>query len=338
MIRNVQLLRAVAAILVVICHSTGQWGNDYPVANQFAFAVGFTGVDLFFVISGFVIAAAAKRDLDERDRSLAITGFAFNRLARIFPIYWIVILVASFMSLYSTGSLTEGAPVSFLQLATLTGVSPALGVAWTLQYELFFYAIVAAVMLAGPRRFLPNLLGLMSFYSVFILISQYFWPQKNFFLNPIILNFVFGILVCLTISRFRGRFSVSFSVLGITGMIVGTYLIMKDPWSHYVLRPFALGLPSALLLYGAIGLERRWAAGDFAVLLGGASYSIYIWHGAFFHQIRILDIKFYPSPITGLVLVVLTVWLGVLSYRMIEVPIAAWISARRRSSALSRAH
>lgn len=334
MIKNIQILRAVAAILVVVCHSTGQWGDNYPWLTHYGFACGFAGVDLFFVISGFIITSVAAKGLVKDRVGAAISRFAFNRVTRIYPIYWIALLVASLLAIYTTGSLVENRDgLSFLGLSTLTQTSPVLGVAWTLQFELFFYLIVAAVMLLGAGRFKRNVLIALAAYSVLIIAWQIGGGKKWFFTNPIILDFLFGVLVFIAVDAGKVRAARAATVLGAIGLAFGTYLMMEQAWGHYVERPFYLGAPAALLLYGMIGIEKRWQAPKLAVLLGDASYSIYLWHGVILHPVRILDFRPYPSLMAGFVVIVSMVLVGVASYQYIEKPIARAIARTTRKQA-----
>ena len=325
MIRNIQLLRAVAAIMVCICHSTGQWGKVNPFLMKYGVSLGFTGVDLFFVISGFVITSVALRGLESEPVIPAVKKYSFNRVARIFPIYWIVLVVASVLSLLTTGSPTEGSKVTFLELVTLTGTSPALAVAWTLRYEVLFYAIIALTMFLGRDRFLRTVIAVFALYGAGAVGYSALNAGKSFMWNPIVLDFLWGAIVFLAVKQGTPRSGAKATFIGAILLAIGTYMMMYDPWQHVIARPFYLGLPAAILLYGMIGLEKSWSAGKTWVLLGDASYSIYLWHGAFFHQIRILEIKPYPSLIAGAVSVAFMVGFGVLSYKYIEAPIATTI-------------
>lgn len=330
MIKNIQLLRAVAAILVVICHSTGQWGTAYPWAVQYGFACGFAGVDLFFVISGFIITSVAAKGLEREAVKGAIGRFSFNRATRIYPIYWVALAVASVLSLYTTGSLVEEKPLSFFGLATLIQTSPALGVAWTLQYEVLFYLIIAVVMMFGAEGFKRNALLSLFAYSVVSIGWQIAGGSEWFFTNPIMLDFLFGILVFIAIDAGKIYRPGVMAAVGAIGLAFGIYLMMGNAWGNYVQRPFYLGIPAAVLLYGMVGIERRWRAPKLAVELGDASYSIYLWHAVILHQVRILAINPYPSLLTGVVLVIFMALLGLASYRYIEMPIARAIAKARR--------
>lgn len=128
MLANLQLLRALAAIAVVVFH----FGLMPPTSLQFT--AGAAGVDLFFVLSGFIIAYSSSRDARH---------FLARRLIRIIPAYWIATILAALFTLQAMAWHDASAWLiqSLFYLPGPQGRPALIFVAWTLVYELAFYVI-----------------------------------------------------------------------------------------------------------------------------------------------------------------------------------------------------
>src|SRR5437588_671898 len=158
---NLQALRGVACLLVVVYHTASiesRYGLPFSPLNPVRW-FGYAGVDLFFVLSGFIITATSRADLGRPGR---LPRYAFRRAWRIYPAYWValavgvgVFAVLSPDPVFRTGWATD------LRDALLLTPRPELcrflPVAWTLSYELMFYLAFAALFLL-PRRFALPLL------------------------------------------------------------------------------------------------------------------------------------------------------------------------------------
>ena len=325
---NVQMLRGVAACLVVLCHTIFLSGPLPTSVVHFSLACGFSGVALFFVISGFIIAMKAAEGFERKGRIIGATEFAYNRVTRIYPLYWIVLVCALVAALYLTGSPLENAQVTYPRLLLLLDACPPLGAAWTLKYEIYFYTLMTAVMMMGWGNLRRTLWVFVAVYAAVLTVAMY-RPSSWFLASPYFLEFVFGVVVFIAIDAGWKLKGWIVSLIGAAGLVYGTYLIMDDPWGHDLLRPFALGVPSMVLVYGMICFEKTWRAPKFAVAIGDASYSIYLWHFAIMHQIYILNPPIYRSPFITLATIVLMVAIGLVSYRHLEAPIGSLASRLR---------
>lgn len=319
MIKNIQMLRGVAALLVVICHSTMEWG-PHPYLIQFWYKAGQAGVDLFFVISGFVIASVAVRDAENNAWPKSVATFTYSRAARIFPIYWVALAGASLAAWFISGSPTEGSGARLADLLTLRVANPALMVAWTLVFEMFFYQVMAAGMLVSGKWFRPVLLIGAILYALAIGIGMASGAKLSFSLSPIILEFIFGVLLFFVIDRGVKILPIPAVLVGVVWLVLAAHYIFPFGGDTTYIRPFAFGLPAVLIVYGMITIEPVWRAPGWAVLIGGASYSIYLWHGAIMHQVAKLKFAPYPSLAAGFVAIALMVLIGIASYLVFEVP------------------
>jgi exopolysaccharide production protein ExoZ len=139
---GIEAARGAAALLVVLYHGGRHLREDIgyvPLAGVFNF--GHAGVDFFFVLSGFIILLVHHGDLGQPVR---LGRYAWRRAARIYPLYWIA-TAATLLAVALQGKLAT-LSIAFLGQSFLLwpqSVEPLLGVAWTLEYELLFYSIVA---------------------------------------------------------------------------------------------------------------------------------------------------------------------------------------------------
>ena len=154
---SIQVLRAVAALAIVFAHLWPTFvflGLPTAVAN---FLLGAAGVDLFFVISGFIMVYTSKPLFSQPGAPLY---FFVRRIVRIVPLYWAATTVVLIFYLKTSFDLSERnltwmnviASYLFLPLPHLNGqTEPILGVGWTLNYEMFFYVVFAFATLLSQR-------------------------------------------------------------------------------------------------------------------------------------------------------------------------------------------
>ena len=278
MIWNLQYLRGLAAMMVVVFHVTDSSGRLGEALVLPDFAIGQAGVDVFFVISGFIMwVTTATRPQSPGD-------FFFNRLERIGPLYWILTLALTAAALLAPSILRStqfdyehfaGSMLFFpVMHPTLGNYNPVLFVGWTLNYEMAFYLLFALALFLPARMRLPALIGAMSL----AVVAGYVFGASGvagFYTRPIILEFALGLvggavyLSSTTISR-----GVALTVFG-SGMV---FLFVLGTGEHSLL--FA-GIPAAMVVFGAAMAEKQRAPlfrSQPLLLLGNASYSIYLSH------------------------------------------------------------
>lgn len=292
---NIQLLRFIAASLVLFFHGAGayqQMGGTNPLLLSFEY-YGFAGVDVFFVISGFIICYTNKNTAGLHNN----LDFLFNRYARIFLGYWpffFIMIAGSWLvapHLLEAASLTE----SFFLIPDKKDEG-LIGVSWTLSFELYFYTLFF-ILLFLPQRYLwLAVISLLVF--VFNLYANYaldayswkgFWNLsrfERFFTSPWLLEFFMGCFVAWLEQKDVRRFAW-------TALIAGIVLFMFAGWLNanlldgkiakffnYHLRMPLFGGASACIIYGLVNLEKNGLAlfTRASLLLGGASYCIYLAH------------------------------------------------------------
>ena len=289
-LNTLEALRGIAALLVVLYHLQDIVGTKTGVVPFGGiFGSGDRGVDLFFVLSGFIIMTTHAGEIGSPARLLP---YLFKRCCRIFPSVWIMTLIAA--ALYAChfggpGKLEKLAPWNIVASALLLPqAGPALvNVTWTLKYEIFFYAVFA--LMIASRRFGPALLlawqGAMVLTVVGVLHLAS--PLVGFYLRPICLEFAIG-MACAWLVRRQGRkpagpawMPVCLLALGATSFVGGLlYETLRTPHGLEAARVLVFGLGSGATILGLTRLERdgRIQAPAALVWLGSISYAVYLVH------------------------------------------------------------
>lgn len=280
-IDTIQVLRFVAAVSVVLFHANqvvAPWGTESLIFGTAAYFLGMgaAGVHVFFCISGFVMVYTSyyrgKSNFNAAD-------FMTKRVIRIYPIYWIccAIYLFSYQLIGKPYSISIQDTFGAMFLLP-TDASKIIGPAWTLFYEMYFYICFCLFMRTGLLKGLSALtVFFMSAVSARVLFPSSWIAQQ--FGNILLLEFVAGAWVGFVAIRYPAqlaRLGPSALTLGLTGFIAGAWLDY-----HRVTTLIAWGLPSLMLLAGAIGIEfarrlPRWISR--LAFLGDGSYFLYLSH------------------------------------------------------------
>ena len=303
-LHTIQALRAVAALLVLVYHTRAiemdaiarKGLNEAPMLSTFV-QNGFSGVDFFFVISGFIMIYVTGK---VQPRLATAGAFLFARAARIYPLWWLfaAIMTAYFFLAYGgvpfgAETLEDGSRMmrenSALHLIYSYALLPQLtvpihGVGWTLVHEMHFY-IGFALLILLPRRFLP--LGLAGWAAIILLGTLTGLQQPtatdyiSLLLHPLSLEFLGGCGAALLICSGRRFKPMTVLVVGLIAFVAALYL---QPYpTDFTLgwgRVLFFGIPSILIVYGAAALEAedRVRVPRSFVVLGDWSYALYLGH------------------------------------------------------------
>ncbi|WP_311274177.1 acyltransferase [Methylobacterium sp. WCS2018Hpa-22] len=295
---SVQILRGLAAFMVVFGHAqhhtfvqTLKLGGSFERVHLLPWRAG---VDIFFVISGFIMVYASE---DLFGRKGASVEFLARRVARIVPLYWMFTAFYTLFLVIALVGTTKDFPgwpnivASFaFWPAYATGHEapmPVFELGWTLNYEMFFYAVFAVFI--GLRRSLTviavaALLGglvLMGFVLQPSAAAPFFWTR------PIVLEFVFGMGIALLLRHgvvlsglIRGAFLVSGVAILIADPIDSSHQAIDWTTPNDAWRVLGWGLPAALIVCAAV-LGRQGQPSRLSKLgvhLGDASYALYLSH------------------------------------------------------------
>jgi exopolysaccharide production protein ExoZ len=196
-IHFLQALRAIAAWLVVADHAVLDvtQGNVRNPATFVAWAMGSLGVYVFFVISGFIMTHICWTDFGQRGAS---AKFLRKRTIRIVPLYWLATLAAfAFHKVSATHGANDALPELVRSLLFIPyqndggGWSPILPQGWTLNYEMFFYAVFAAAIVLPRKAAIAAIAGGL---TIFVIVGPLL-PKGilTYLSSPVILFFVIGI-------------------------------------------------------------------------------------------------------------------------------------------------
>lgn len=299
MLVNIQFLRFVAAMLVVVYHTAAFLPSGSPEVHGLFWigeAVGFAGVDIFFVISGFIMAYTTGRE----SGGVASFDFTRRRVARIYSGYW---------------------PFFFLALAVFWVANPQhvaqshlfesfllwpqhlnhilLAITWTLSYELYFYLLFALLILVVPPRrrlglcvAVASIMLLASLYRHFVMASftgsnLYLKPfAVSFLASPYLLEFFAGAVLAYWLAERQSGPGASYLLAGcllfLSGGVINQVVFQGNIEQGYYVVPRVLlfGSASVLIVAGLVRLETRGfvAPRQFSIRTGGASYAIYLSH------------------------------------------------------------
>ena len=264
---SIQYLRAVAAIAVVFFHAAKM--------VKHSFEAGAAGVDIFFVISGFIMWTIAQR------KEPTPGAFLKKRAARIVPLYWILTLFVAALGLLPVVLQGSHPPDSITHIvASLFFVPqnnpPVIVAGWTLNFEVLFYLLFALSLLLAARARLVALTLVMGSLVLLGWRVHFSDPILATITNPLLLEFLAGIWIGKAwMSGLRLP-----SGVGLVAVVLGFVAIVEVPrFGIYPepIRALVWGLPALAIVAGAVSLEpvRNIRALKF---LGDASYSIYLVH------------------------------------------------------------
>lgn len=296
MLINVQFLRFVAAMLVVVYHTSAHVRDariDQGAFFALSESIGFAGVDVFFVISGFIMAYTTHSAAGLR----AGWAFARRRIARIYSGYWPFFLLALALFAWIKPDNVESA--SLVRSAILWPANELLiGVSWTLIFEMYFYVLFTLLVFGSPRLrkiLLQLFLALIACWTTYSQFGRHAYDPgqletislaEYYMLSPYLAEFLGGAIVADWLRLHAGGH-------GKTWLAAGTMLFIGAGWinnhlfdgqieqGYYVFfRVLAFGIPSLMLIIGLVRLEQAGSKAPirFSLLAGGASYAIYLSH------------------------------------------------------------
>jgi peptidoglycan/LPS O-acetylase OafA/YrhL len=344
-----QVYRGIAATLVVLYHLT--WWGGSPVFMKLPFwtpglptgkpaglfLFGHSGVDFFFTLSGFVMVWGYGSDAGNPRR---LWSFLVGRFTRIYPTYWVVfaLTICFYLTHPGINDHVLERPDELVRGFWLYGNGPwHVPPAGTLPFELALYVFFALSFLLGPWLFTLAALAWCS-----AIIAQ--WGRWHVFgsyptlLNPQMLEFFLGALAAVVVRRFRPRWSGRWLALALAGYLV---LAVADSVNvatgfHQSVLTFAIPYALFLVLGCAFELRQPRHYPRLLMLLGDASFSIYLTH---FYLIWQINGKLYQYPIVAqtigydgqrTIVLALVLSIGVAFWALVERPLLRLLHRGRR--------
>lgn len=342
---SIQALRGVAALMVVLFHLRiveGKYGGG-PGLLPAATAYADSGVDLFFVLSGFVITSIAAGTYGSASNA---GHFLLRRGWRVLPLYWfyttlVVVLMLGMPGVANSAYQDQSIIASYLLWPQAQ--LPLLTVGWTLIHEAFFYLLMAVAIAFARERQLPWLL--LGWAGVTLLAHAVLGagtaPWVAVASSPLSLEFIAGGLIGLYWRRLPSAFALPLLLVGIA-LLAGAMLHLGGDYPAHppvLLRVLYFGFPAALLVLGAVRWEQQRAPHLPAVLLmiGNSSYSLYLSHVFVISvlgrvwQSSGLNIASWQHAMFIALAIIACVIAGWLSWKLLEQPLQQWTGTRKRS-------
>ncbi|WP_218312236.1 acyltransferase family protein [Alteromonas antoniana] len=328
----IQYLRGIAALMVVVHHARNPKPWLYnPLEHYQAFA---WGVDIFFVISGFIMYLVARNDNP--------LTFLEKRIIRIVPLYWATTLFLLLLSVqFKIWTLDQNTLIHVLQsLFFIPHYSPTvpdriwpfLILGWTLNYEMLFYCIFALGLLF--RQTLA-----VSLVSIICLAFAGVWLTSDSALltaytQPIILEFIAGMLIAsLYVAKTLSPKLGGLALVGFAGLMsLPAFGYSEDATVVMAGRIVS----SALIVFGTVSVGSRLGFSKLFHEIGNASYSIYLTHGI---ALVISNVVWSKVPITGwlqfggklIIALVISIMTGIAIYYYVEKPLLRWLRSRSKN-------
>ncbi|MCV4287978.1 acyltransferase [Pseudomonas capsici] len=334
---SLQGLRGVAVLGVVLFHMMSLEekfsGGDIllpPFLDFFQL-----GVDLFFVISGFVMVIVSRGRFQN---AVEAQRFVFNRVSRIYPTYWLYFFITLGVYLAMPGMVNSGHGSSNLLMSFLLLPNDKVllvMVAWSLLFELWFY-LMFSTFLWFRERSLPLLLGIWALVIV-VFNSLENWQDYSsalkIILHPYSLEFIIGVALALF---FYGPHSARVPTATVWGLLIvalasmpliGFYRLYD---SQGLLRMLAVGGAFGGLVLSLALLERRKkvAVPRFLVAVGDMSYTVYLSHllvlgviGRVWHLVGAWPESYLDNLFFALLMMAAVVCYGWVGYRCFEKPV-----------------
>lgn len=328
---SLQVIRALSAIMIV-GHHVALYMNDtsLPMINK-VFFNGWIGVDVFFVLSGFILYYTSYKKIGHKDQC---KDFIFKRLSRIYPVYWVVLsaVLIVWPSYFDIRYEIKDILKSYL-LVPQTKL-PVLGVTWFLSYIVFFYLLFAMIIYFNKKISYP----LISGWLIGVLLNSFgIISHPNFYFNFIFSNhFVEIVAGCLVAIIFIKK-PLKKPILAISSGFILFLMIFNNIINGSIIRN---STESILLFSLAVGLIILGCAVyesindlDFPksiLAIGDASYAIFLTHFNILAFSKFFNKRFvFHSTAEFLYYTIILISLGIIIYYVVEKNIIKYINILR---------
>lgn len=283
---SLQALRGIAALAVLVFHLRAVEAKYIPGESLLGpvAAHADAGVDLFFVISGFVMAHVGRGRFAGFP---AASVFLMKRAWRVLPLYWLfttltVVLMMAFPAVVNSSYPDQSIIRSYLLIPHTQ--LPVLAVGWTLIHEAYFYIVFAVAMaIIAERALTVCLIGWVGVIAYAHIDGyQEVTPLRQLLISPLTFEFIVGVLAGLHWRRLPRKLAFAMMIAGIALYLTAAVgfadpsISAPDPW----IRMATFGTASVLLVLGWVMRESSGerSAPSLLIALGNSSYSLYLSH------------------------------------------------------------
>ncbi len=269
---SIQYLRALAAFMVLLTHASFKLQSNGSDLLSW-FNIGGYGVDLFFIISGFIMC------LTVQNKAINFKSFMKSRVIRIIPLYWLMTSLALIIYLINPSLVnSSGGETSVVSSYLLIpdGSKYLVNNGWTLSYEFFFYLVFSFFLFDKSKQKLFTSITLI-FLFIMGLVFKFEEALMQFATSPLLLEFVMGIVAYELIRKFK--FSICFSFLLLFfGLALLIYMNESNYYNVTFGKALTSGIPMFFVFLGFVGLESKIKKSTIYFELGMSSYSLYLVH------------------------------------------------------------
>ncbi|MEG4012277.1 MULTISPECIES: acyltransferase family protein [unclassified Microcoleus] len=337
-LKLLQVYRGIAAVLVVMFHlneiSTGIL-NQVTFFNLFQ--GGWSGVDYFFVLSGFIMVYVHRSALGKKDQ---LKSFLVKRAVRIYPIYWIITLTVLCFFIVIPGfaknqDLGLGHVIGSLLLIP-QNEQPILVVGWTLIYELYFYFLFSIAIWLKPKHSVPILstwlfVTILHFLKIVTFPNSFVWLALVF--GGMNLEFVLGCMAGYIVIKYNNKIGKYRWILFGIANLGYVILVMSASWGNIEFRRVpTFGVLALMLIIAATSIDLKDSPKipDLLIFLGDASYSIFLTHSPLMLAMtKILQKanlgKYFDGFFAPAILALFAVVFGCIVYSFIEKPLTIYL-------------
>jgi peptidoglycan/LPS O-acetylase OafA/YrhL len=327
-------MRGLAALSVVGGHAISARPDIVGAGvAEGALTILASGVDIFFVISGFIIASTAV----SRPNALE---FAFRRAVRIYPVYWLVLL-AAFVSGHWIALAPEDRPALDLGLILAwTYPNWYIAPAWSIAFEMHFYAAVAVILALAPDRLFKLLFAALAVVAVAVT----FRLPLGIYAHPLTLEFGAGVVIAWLLQS-KGRLPSLPLIPAFAAILFAAgwyWIFIRGAADAQLTRVPTYGLGGACLVYAVVAAELNGARFPKVLQwLGDISYSLYVVHYLLMKWVASFTGLWRISP-SGVILasIALSIGLAAVLHLLVEVPTLNWgrkFRLRRTASTVPQA-
>jgi exopolysaccharide production protein ExoZ len=326
---SIQLLRAIAALSVVYVHCTHKEGYyNLPSFGHF-------GVDIFFVISGFIIAYMVSKNTDH---------FLIKRIIRIVPLYFLVTIAIVLTSMEPINLINKTISVSdfirsilFIPPESGNKDSPIIGQGWTLNYEMFFYAIMYLCIIFTKKYLTIVCLSILALIIIGLNLLNPANYIMAYYKNSISLEFIYGIALYhfyKYVNTSKISFNKTAKVIILLSLAIISYgfLAFNDFAKFISHREYLFdGIPALILVASILFLEENIKPAKiilFGIKLGEASYAMYLIHflmvnflGKGLNKIMGANSIFAIELIKVIIAFTVTIFFSIIIHKFIDNPI-----------------
>jgi exopolysaccharide production protein ExoZ len=352
-IKNLQILRFLAASLVLFEHAQYESTTRPFIDNSHYKAIDFFfwpgGVDIFFVISGFIMYTIGSQKFGKPGAS---ADFMLRRIIRVVPSYWIFTTLMILAAALLSGSVDKGSmspsdiAFSYLFIPYVNAYGayyPVLSLGWTLNYEMLFYVLFAIALCFDLRKGMVFVVACLTVLGVGGMTGLVKVPVLAFWFNSIVLEFVFGIGLAWIYQkgwRLSTPAGIGLFLAGVLAVILGKHNQLDITALDY--RAAWLGLPALMMCAGLVMIERPGAGNPVirALVFGGnISFALYLSHP---FAINIVGLAFKKTGLDTPALFIATAMIAALCgaaafYLLVEKPVTTILNGYLRKKAVPKA-